>query len=259
MPKLSANLSTLFTEVPFLERFALASRAGFRGVEFQFPYEFPAEVIGEVIQCHDVELVLHNLPAGHNSGDRGIACDPSRVSEFRESVDRAIHYAKTLDCPRLNCLAGVAPEGVAPEALRETFVDNLAYAAEKLKAAGISLVTEAINTRDIPGFYLNRSQQALDIIAGTGSDNLSLQYDIYHMQIMEGDLAPTIARILPSIGHMQLADTPGRNEPGTGEINFDFLLNRIDQLGYEGWLGCEYRPLAGTEAGLGWAKRWLRS
>jgi hydroxypyruvate isomerase len=259
MPKLSANLSTLFTEVPFLERFALAARAGFRGVEFQFPYEHPAEVIGEVIQCHDVSLVLHNLPAGRNPGDRGIACDPSRVTEFRESVDRAIHYAKTLDCPQLNCLAGVAPEGVAPALLRDTLVANLAYAADRLKQAGLRLLTEAINTRDIPGFYLNHSQQALDIITETGSDNLFLQYDIYHMQIMEGDLTPTITRILPMIGHMQLADTPGRNEPGTGEINYDFLLTRIDQLGYEGWIGCEYRPLAGTEAGLGWAERWLSS
>lgn len=197
--------------------------------------------------------MLHNLPAGDwGKGERGIACHPDRVAEFQEGVGKAIDYAKTLGCQQVNCLAGIAPQGVAPEKVRQTFIDNLKFAAAELKKAGIKLLIEPINTIDIPGFYLNRTQQALDIIKEVGSDNLFLQYDIYHMQIMEGDLARTMEKNLRLIAHIQLADNPGRHEPGTGEINYPFLFSHLDRIGYAGWIGCEYKPAATTEAGLGW-------
>jgi hydroxypyruvate isomerase len=207
---------------------------------------------------YDLKQILHNLPAGDwAQGERGIACLPDRVGEFQDSVGRAIDYAQALGCPQVNCLAGIAPKNVAPEKIRETFVANLRFAADKLKVAGIKLLIEAINTRDIPGFYLNRTQQAADIIEEVGSDNLWVQYDIYHMQIMEGDLAPTLERHFKRIAHLQLADNPGRNEPGTGEINYPFLFGFIDRLGYDGWIGCEYKPKTTTLEGLGWIKSYL--
>jgi hydroxypyruvate isomerase len=202
--------------------------------------------------------VLHNLPAGDwAAGERGIACLPDRVGEFQEGVGRAIEYAQALGCSQLNCLAGLAPPEADADALRETLVSNLRFAADALGSAGIRLLIEPINTRDIPGFYLTGTRQALEIIDATGSDNIGLQYDIYHMQIMEGDLASTIERHLGRIGHMQLADTPGRHEPGTGEINYPFLFGFIDRLGYRGWIGCEYKPAAGTLDGLAWLKPYL--
>jgi hydroxypyruvate isomerase len=259
MPRLAANLSLLFPELPFLERFAAAARAGFRYVEYQFPYAAgSAAEVARRARDAGVEVVLHNLPAGDAAkGDRGIACQPARVAEFREGVERAIEYAKAAGCPRLNALAGVAPVDAAPELLFETLVENLRYAAGKLAAAGLTLLTEPANTRTIPGFYLNTSRRAMEAIDAAGSANLLLQYDIFHMQIVEGDLAKTIERLLPRIGHMQLADVPDRHEPGTGEINFDFLLAHIDRLGYQGWMGCEYIPKGDTVAGLAWAKRYL--
>jgi hydroxypyruvate isomerase len=227
-------------------------------VEYLFPYPYPKEQLAEHLEKHHLTQVLHNLPAGDwAKGERGIACLPDRVGEFQEGVGRAIDYAQALGCTRLNCLAGIAPTDVAPEKLRQTFVANLGFAAARLKAAGIKLLIEPCNTRDIPGFYLNRTQQAVNIMDEVGSDNLFLQYDIYHMQVMEGDLAPTIERQLARIAHMQLADTPGRNEPGTGEINYPFLFGFIDRLGYEGWIGCEYRPQTTTVEGLGWARPYL--
>jgi hydroxypyruvate isomerase len=204
--------------------------------------------------------VLHNLPAGDwAKGERGIACLPDRVGEFQDGVGRAIDYATALSCKQINCLAGIAPQGVDSAKVRETFVANLKFAAAKLESAGIRLLIEPINTRDIPGFYLNRTQQAIDVIAAVGSANLWLQYDIYHMQIMEGDLAPTIERHRARIAHIQLADNPGRNEPGTGEINYPFLFGFIDRLGYDGWIGCEYKPKTRTDEGLGWIKPYLAS
>ncbi len=197
--------------------------------------------------------MLHNLPAGNwEAGERGIACHPDRVGEFQEGVGRAIEYATTLGCRQLNCLAGVAPAGVSADELRSTFIDNLRFASAKLKAARIRLLIEPINTYDIPGFHLSRTAQAIDIIDAVGSDNLFVQYDIYHAQRMEGELANTIASHLARIAHMQLADNPGRNEPGTGEINYAWLFRHIDKLGYDGWIGCEYKPAAGTVEGLGW-------
>ena len=253
MPRFAANLTLMFNEVGFLDRFEAAAKAGFSAVECQLPYAFPADEIAARLRRFDLPMVLHNLPAGDwDKGERGIAILPDRVAEFRDGVGKAIAYAKALGCKQLNCLAGLAPQYLAPEVLRKTFVANLIFAAEALKAEGVRLLTEPINTIDIPGFFLTRTQQALEILDEVGSDNLFVQYDIYHMQIMEGDLARTVEANLPRIGHMQLADNPGRHEPGTGEINYPFLFRHIDRLGYDGWIGCEYKPATTTEEGLGW-------
>ena len=255
MPKLAANLSTLFPEVQFPDRFAAAARAGFRYVEYQFPYQWSPDELARRARDAGVQVVLHNLPAGDFAkGDRGIACLPGREQEFREGVERAIDYAGAARCPRLNCLAGIAPVD------REHFAvlaENVRYAARKLGTAGLSLTLEPINTRTVPGFFLSRSAQALDVLNAAGEGNALLQYDFFHMQIMEGDLATTLARLLPRIGHIQLADVPDRHEPGTGEINFDFLLRRLDALGYSGYVGCEYNPRGDTLEGLKWAQPYL--
>ena len=258
MPKLAANLSLLFPNLDFLDRFQAAARAGFRHVEYQFPYAWPKDEVASRARAAGVEVVLHNLPSGDAAkGDRGIACLPERVSEFREGVDSAIEYAKAANCPRLNCLAGIAPAQAPVAKLRDTLVENVRFAAARLKSAGIALMIEPVNTRTIPGFFLNRSGQAIEVLDASGADNAFLQYDIFHMQIMEGDLARTIERLLPRIGHIQLADVPDRHEPGTGEINYDFLLPRLDRIGYAGWVGCEYNPAGDTVAGLKWAKPFL--
>jgi hydroxypyruvate isomerase len=253
MPRFAANLTRLFTEHPFLERFERAAAAGFQAVEFLFPYAHTAQEIKQRLDANGLTLVLHNLPAGDwETGERGIACHPDRVDEFRAGVARGIAYAQVLGVPRLNCLAGKAPADVSPEALRQTFVANLRHAAAELKKAGLTLLIEPINFHDIPGFYLNTTAQALAILDEVGADNALVQYDIYHAQRMEGELAATMGKHLARIGHIQLADNPGRNEPGTGEINYAFLFAHLDRIGYSGWIGCEYKPAAGTEAGLGW-------
>lgn len=253
MVQLAANLSMMFNEVDFLDRFDAAADAGFKGVEYLFPYDFKPEELSDKLKSNGLKQVLFNTPAGDwDKGDRGTACDPDRVDEFRSGVAKAIDYAKVLECGQLHCMAGLAPEGADAKALRETYVGNLRYAAAEMEKAGIKCLMEMINTRDIPGFYLSTSAQAEDIMAEVGSDNLFIQYDIYHMQIMEGDLAPTMERLLPKIAHMQLADTPGRNEPGTGEINYPFLFSHLDRIGYKGWIGCEYKPATTTLEGLGW-------
>ncbi len=255
MPRFAANLSMLFTEVDFLDRFAAAADAGFSGVEYLFPYDFAAEEIKARLDANKLEQVLFNLPAGDwAKGERGIACHPDRVEEFRAGVDKAIAYAKVLGNKQINCLAGIRPQGADCASVEKILVENLRYAADKLAGAGIRLVMEAINTRDIPGFYLNNTRQALEIRDKVGSTNLYLQYDIYHMQIMEGDLARTVESNLAAINHVQLADNPGRNEPGTGEINYRFLFEHLDRIGYQGWIGCEYKPATTTAAGLGWMK-----
>ena len=256
MPRFAANLSMLFTEAPFLDRFELAARAGFTAVEFLFPYAWPAEEIRQRLAANGLTLILHNLPAGDwDAGERGIACLPERVSEFREGVAKAIGYAKALGVGQLNCLAGKAPAGVPDALLRQTFVGNLRFAAAELKKAGLRLLIEPVNTFDIPGFYLNRTAQAVSILDEVGADNAFVQYDSYHAQRMEGELAATMQRYLPRIGHVQIADNPGRNEPGTGEINYPFLFAHLDRIGYGGWIGCEYKPAAATEAGLGWRRQ----
>ena len=258
MPKFAANLTMLFNELPFLDRFEAAAKAGFKAVEFLFPYAYAAPEIRQRLDQHRLRLVLHNLPAGDwDGGDRGIACHPQRVAEFRDGVGKAIAYAQALGVGQLNCLAGKAPQGVGDELLRKTFVDNLRYAAAEFHKRQLKLLIEPINSFDIPGFYLNRTAQALSILDEVGADNAFLQYDIYHAQRMEGELAATLQKHLARIAHLQLADNPGRHEPGTGEINYDFLFAHIDHIGYTGWIGCEYKPRAGTAAGLGWIERHL--
>ena len=256
MPKFAANLTMLFNEVPFLERFEKASKAGFHAVEFLFPYGFSASEIKEKLNQNQLELVLHNLPAGDwDAGERGIACHPDRIEEFQSGVAKAIEYAKVLGVKQLNCLAGKAPAGVSSEHLKSTLVENLRYAAQQLQKAQLRLLIEPINTFDIPGFYLSRTQQALDIIKEVGANNLFVQYDIYHAQRMEGELVNTIEKNLAKIAHIQLADNPGRNEPGTGEINYRHLFQFLDRIGYTGWIGCEYKPATTTDAGLSWIKQ----
>jgi hydroxypyruvate isomerase len=258
MPRFCANISMLFGEAAFPERFDAAARAGFSAVEIQFPYAWDASELAGRAKRAGVEVVQINLPAGDpEKGERGIACIPSRVAEFRDGVGIAIEYARALGCRQMNCLAGLAPDGISEAALRETFVSNLRYAAGELARAGMTLLIEPINTRTMPGFYLNRSSQALELIAATGAPNLRLQYDFFHMHIMEGNLAATIQAHLDRIGHMQVADVPDRHEPGTGVIDFPFLFELIDRLGYGGWIGAEYVPSTRTQDSLGWARRYV--
>ncbi|MEO5696350.1 MAG: hydroxypyruvate isomerase [Burkholderiaceae bacterium] len=256
MPRFAANLTMLFNEVPFLDRFEHAAKAGFEAVEFLFPYPYTVADLKDRLAANRLALVLHNLPAGNwEAGERGIACLPDRVSDFRNSVALAIEYGSALGVPQMNCLAGKAPDGVDDAALRQTFVANLRFAAAELKKAGIRLLVEPINTFDIPGFYLNRTAQAVSILDEVGSDNLFVQYDIYHAQRMEGELIATMQKHLARIGHIQLADNPGRNEPGTGEISYDHVFAALDRMGYTGWIGCEYKPATTTDAGLSWFQR----
>jgi len=253
MPRFAANLSLLFTEHDFLDRVQAAAEAGFEAVECQFPYDWPEEDVADALRRAGVPLILHNLPAGDwAAGERGIACHPDRVEEFRAGVERALRYAKALACPQLNCLAGIAPADTDPARVHATFIDNLRFAATAVAAAGKRLLIEPINTFDIPGFHLNRTAQALECIEAVGASKLFVQYDIYHAQRMEGELAGTLSRHLDHISHIQLADNPGRHEPGTGEINFPFLFAHLDVIGYQGWVGCEYVPVADTLDGLEW-------
>jgi hydroxypyruvate isomerase len=256
MPRFAANLTMLFTERPFLDRFEAAAQAGFKAVEFLFPYAWPAEEIRARLDAHGLQLVLHNLPAGDwEAGERGIACHPDRVAEFRAGVAQAVRYAHALGVGQLNCLAGKAPPQTDGTLLHRTFVDNLRFAAGELKAAGLKLLIEPINTFDIPGFYLNRTAQALQVLDEVGADNAFVQYDAYHAQRMEGELAATLQQHLARIAHVQIADNPGRHEPGSGEINYEFLFAHLDRIGYAGWVGCEYKPTTTTEVGLAWRQR----
>ncbi len=258
MLKFAANLSFMYTEVPFLERFAAAAKDGFKAVEYVSPYVAPPEEIAGLLKANGLEQALFNLPAGNwDGGERGIGCLPDRVRASSRRVATAIRYGQALNCKKINCLAGIAPKGVDADVLESTLVANLQYAAPRLKDAGIALVLEPINLRDIPGFYVSTSAHAERLLDAVGSDNLTIQYDVYHMQVMQGDLIPTYERLRHRIGHIQIADNPGRNEPGTGEINYAFVLRELDRLGYDGWIGCEYKPKAGTSAGLGWMKPYL--
>ena len=259
MPKFSANLSMLFTEVGFADRFERAAKAGFKAVECQFPYELPREDIAAKLDKYGQEMVLFNIPAGDwAAGERGIACLPGRESEFQEGVGKAIEYGKALKCPRINCLVGLTPKDAPADKVRQTLVSNLKFAADAMQKAGISLLVEALNDKDVPGFYLVYSNDVFQLFDEVGHPNLSLQYDIYHLQVMEGNLAKTIQQNVGRIGHIQLADNPGRHEPGTGEINFTNLFKFIDESGYAGWIGCEYKPAGVTEDGLGWVKPYLK-
>ena len=253
MPRFAANLTLLFNEQPFLERFAAARAAGFAGVEYLFPYAWPAEVLQQQLRSHGLTQVLFNLPPGDwDGGERGIACLPGREDEFRAGVEQAIVYAQALDCQQLKCLAGLCPEGLQARAW-DTLVANVRYAAQRLAEAGLRLLVEPINSRvDMPGFLLDTSNKGVQLLDQVGSDNVRLQYDLYHMQIMEGDLLRTLERLLPRIGHIQFADNPGRHEPGTGEINYPAIFAALDSLGYDGWVSAEYRPATSTAASFGW-------
>jgi len=244
MPKFAANLTMLWNELDFLDRFAAAAKAGFSAVEYLFPYPHPKEQLADRLAKHKLKQVLHNLPAGDwAKGERGIACLPDRVGEFQEGVGRAIDYASALSCKQVNCLAGIAPPGVDAARVRETIVSNLKFAAPKLAAAGIRLLIEPINTRDIPGFYLSRTAQAIDLIAAVGSDNLWLQYDIYHMQIMEGDLIETIRHNIRWIGHFHTGGVPGRHElDDSQEVNWHAVAAAIADSGFQGYLAHEFVP-----------------
>ena len=258
MLKFAANLTMMFNELQFLDRFEAAKKAGFRGVEYLFPYDYPVDQLTEKLENYDLDQVLHNLPAGDwEQGDRGIACHPTREREFQDGVGKAIEYATSLGCPQVNCLAGIVPNGETSEKIFHTFVSNLKFAAKQCEAAGIVLLIEAINTKDIPGFYLNNTTQALSVIDEVNSSNVMLQYDVYHMQIMEGNLLSTIRANFDLVRHIQIADNPGRHEPGTGEINYPFLFNSLDEMGYDAWIGCEYNPEATTLDGLSWVKEYL--
>ena len=253
MPRFAANLSMMFNEVPFLDRFALAAKAGFKGVEFLFPYDHPAAEIAARLKDNGLQQVLFNAPAGDfGKGERGMAAIPGKQAAFRDSIKLALEYATTLACPRLHIMAGLKPEGVAHDTLTAVYGANLAYAAEECAKAGVKPIIEPINHRDIPGFFLNTTDQAAAIIAAIGPEKLGLQFDLYHCQITEGDVVKRVEKHLPLIAHMQVADTPGRHEPGTGEVNWPYVFKTIDALGFRGWIGCEYRPAGETLAGLSW-------
>ena len=253
MPRFAANLSMMFNEVPFLDRFALAAKAGFKGAEFLFPYDHPAAEIAARLKDNGLQQVLFNAPAGDfGKGERGMAAIPGKQAAFRDSIKLALEYATTLACPRLHIMAGLKPEGVAHDTLTAVYGANLAYAAEECAKAGVKPIIEPINHRDIPGFFLNTTDQAAAIIAAIGPEKLGLQFDLYHCQITEGDVVKRVEKHLPLIAHMQVADTPGRHEPGTGEVNWPFVFKTIDALGFRGWIGCEYRPAGETLAGLSW-------
>ena len=263
MPRFSANLSFLYTEAPFLDRFAAAAHDGFRAVEFAFGYDYPANEIAARLKAHDLTQVLINAPPGvYAAGERGLAALPGREHEFAASVVTALSYAKTLGCPRVHVMAGLLPDAADAERRarhRSTFVSNLRFAAREAEERGVALTIEPLNPRDVPGYFLSTQAEAHAIRAEVGAANLTVQMDLYHAQIVEGDLSEKLRRWLPHIGHIQIAGVPGRHEPDVGEINYRHLFALLDDLGYDGWVGCEYRPLAGTSAGLGWMKTLCHS
>ena len=258
MPRFAANLSFLYTEVPFLDRFAAAAHDGFRAVEFGFGYDFAAKEIAARLSAHHLEQVLINAPPGNlAAGDRGLAALPGREHEFAASVVTALAYARTLACPRVHVMAGILPGEADAERrarCRSTFVRNLRFAAREAGEQGVTVTIEPINPRDMPGYFLTRQADAHAIREEAGMANIKVQMDLYHAQIVEGDLASKLRHWLPHIAHIQIAGVPGRNEPDVGEVNFDYLFALLDELGYTGWVGCEYRPREGTSAGLGWMK-----
>lgn len=258
MPKFSANLSFLYTELPFLKRFAAAAADGFPAVEYMGPYDHPPEVIADLLEKHGLTQALFNLPAGDwAGGERGIGCLPDRRAEFQDGVRIAIRYARALGCTKVNCLAGIAPAGLSHAELQTVLIQNLKYAAKCLADAGITLLLEPVNLRDVPGFLVSHTDHAERILDAVGSDNLFIQYDFYHTQVMQGDLLHTFERLSSRIAHVQIADNPGRHEPGTGEINYHNILSALDRLGYDGFVGCEYKPETATTSGLGWMTPYL--
>jgi hydroxypyruvate isomerase len=257
MLKFDPNLTMLYTELPFLERFDAAAADGFTGVEYRTPYDYPSEVIAERLQQAGLEQVLFNFPTGNwDAGERGLACLPDRVDEFRRSVGVALDYARALGCTQLNCMVGNAPAGADLDLYEATLVDNLRYAAPRLADHGIRLQIEPLNRRDNPTCLLFGTAHFERIFDKVGSDNLYLQYDFYHMQVMQGDLMRTFERLRDRILHVQVAGNPGRHEPDTGEIAYDFIFAELERLGYQHWIGCEYAPAGNTSAGLGWLDKW---
>jgi len=268
MPRFAANLSMLYNEHPFLERFAAAAADGFTAVEYLFPYDFTAQELARQLADHGLQQVLFNAPPGDwNAGERGLACLPGRQAEFRTGIQRALDYAHTLNCPRIHVMAGLVPSGAERAELQRTYEDNLAWAAQQAQAAGRTLLIEPINPRDIPGFFLNRQDEAHRIVQAIGSPHLKVQMDLYHCQIVEGDVAMKLRQYLPTgrVGHIQIAGVPQRHEPDLGELHHPYLFEVIDELsaacGWDGWVGCEYRPARGTapgatSQGLGWLRAW---
>ncbi|MGE0257509.1 MAG: 2-oxo-tetronate isomerase [Alphaproteobacteria bacterium] len=257
MPKFAANLSMMFQEIGFLDRFDAAARAGFTGVEFLFPYDHPPEAIAGRLQRNRLSLALFNtVPGDWNGGERGLAALPGREAEFRDGVDKAIVYASATGCPLLHAMAGLWPEGRDRAEGERIYIENLRWAADRAAAAGLVCVIEPINTRDIPGYFLNYTGQAMRVIEAVGRPNLRLQLDLYHVQIMEGDLATRTRALAGHYPHVQIAGNPGRHEPDVGEINYPYLFDLLDELGYAEWIGCEYRPQGDTVAGLGWARKY---
>jgi hydroxypyruvate isomerase len=258
MPRFAANLTMMYQEHPFLERFSAAARDGFKGVEFLFPYEHAAADIKARLDALDLVLALFNGPPGNwDAGERGLASLPGREDEFKRSIATALEYAAVLGNERLHVMAGLISPGDDRARHRDTYLRNLEYAAQQAKPAGITVVIEPINTRDIPGFFLNRQDEAHAICAEVGAPNLKVQMDLYHCQIVEGDLAVKLEKHFAGVGHIQIAGVPERHEPDAGEINYPYLFGLMDRLGYAGWVGCEYRPRAGTSAGLGWLRPYL--
>jgi hydroxypyruvate isomerase len=255
MPKLAANLSMMFNEVPFPERFDAAAKAGFTACEFLFPYEYPAAELKRRLDGAGMRQVLFNMPPGDwAAGERGTASIPGRQAEFRDGVKKALDYAAALDCKLVHVMAGIPGPTVPFATAAATYAANLAWAAEQAAPAGVRLCLEPINHRDMPGFHLNTMAQAAAVIGALGAERVGLQFDIYHCQSTEGDITKRMEAHMPIIAHMQLADVPARNEPGTGEIGWAYVFKRIDELGYTGWVGCEYRPAGDTVAGLAWRK-----
>ncbi|CAN7608816.1 hydroxypyruvate isomerase family protein [Acidovorax sp. LjRoot38] len=265
MPRFAANLSMLYNDVDFLDRFAAAARDGFQAVEYLFPYAYSAQELSARLQANGLQQVLFNAPPGNwDAGERGLACLPRREAEFREGIAKAVEYAQALQCPRIHVMAGLVPQGADAATVRATYIANVRHAAEQAAPHGIQILLEPINGRDMPGFFLSRQDQAHALIAEIGAANVKVQMDLYHCQIVEGDLAMKVRQYLPTgnVGHFQIAGVPERHEPDVGEINYTYLFKVLDQLGYDGWIGCEYRPARGaaphaTSDGLGWLQPWL--
>jgi hydroxypyruvate isomerase len=257
MPRLCANLGFLFPDLPFLDRFEAAARAGFAAVEYASPYDYPAAELRARLDDNGLTQVLINSPPGNRAaGERGFACVPGRVGDFRDSVNQALDYAVALGCKCVHVMAGMPPAGVSQDTALALYATNLAWAGERGLAAGVKLVIEPLNPRDVPGYLLRTQEQGAAIAEAIGRDRLGLQFDIYHCQVAQGDVTTRLAALMPAIDHMQLADVPGRHEPGSGEIGWEFIFRRIDELGYTGWIGCEYAPLGDTVAGLAWRRRY---
>ncbi len=264
MPRFAANLSMMYGEHAFLDRFAAAAKDEFTAIEYLFPYEYPAQELKALLEGNGLTQVLINAPPGNfAAGERGAASIPGKEDVFRRDMNTALAYAQALDCPRVHVMAGLQPQGVDRKAMRDTFIDNLAWAVELAATAGIALLIEPINTRDIPGYFLNRQDDAHAIVQEIGSSTLKVQMDLYHCQIVEGDVTMKLRKYLQQgntrVGHIQVAGVPDRHEPDHGELDYAYLFGVIDELGYDGWIGCEYRPRAGTSEGLGWLRRMSES